>query len=82
MEFTFTLLQLEDYHIGKRAIRIRGQFTKETKNAYGTYQKGNLTKTLWLPRTFPLEQEQTLLQFLADKTAQIHGPRFIHYATK
>lgn len=70
VEFTFTLLQLENYHVGKRAIRIRGQFTKKTKDAYGTYQKGPFTKTLWLPRTFPLEQEQDLLEFLQNKTAQ------------
>ncbi len=39
VEFTFTLLQLKSYRVGKRAIRIRGQFTKKTKDAYGTYQK-------------------------------------------
>ena len=64
VEFTFTLLQLESYRVGKRSIRIRGQFTKKTKDVYGTHQKGHFTKTLWLPRTFPLEQEQILLEFL------------------
>lgn len=47
-------------------------FTKKTKDAYGTYQKGNFTKTLWLPRTFSLEQERALLKFLRDQTAQVH----------
>ena len=71
VEFTFTLLHLESYRIGKRAIHIRGQFAKKTKDVYGTYQKRNFTKTLWLPRTFPLKQEQALLQFLRDKTVQV-----------
>ena len=69
-EFIFTLLQLESYRIGKRAIHIRGQFFKKTKNSYGTSTKGPFIKTLWLPRTFPLEQEQALLEFLRDSTAQ------------
>ena len=72
VEFTFTLLQLESYRVGKRAIHIRGQFAKKTKDSYGTSKKGPFTKTLWLPRTFPLEQEQALLQFLHDKTAQVY----------
>ena len=67
VEFTFTLLQLERYRVGKRAICIRGQFTKKVKGSYGASQKGPFTKTLWLPRTFPLEQEQALLRFLHDK---------------
>ena len=71
-EFTFTLLQLESYRVGKRAIRIRGQFTKKTKDSYATNKKGPFTKTLWLPRTFTLEQEQALLQFLHDKTDHVH----------
>ncbi len=71
-EFTFTLLQLESYRVGKRAIRIRGQFTKKTKDSYATNKKGPFTKTLWLPRTFTLEQEQALLQFLHDKAAHVH----------
>ena len=68
VEFTFTLLHLESYHVRKRSIHIRGQFSKKIKDVYGTSQKGPFTKTLWLPRTFPLEQEQDLLQFLHDKT--------------
>ena len=64
VEFTFTLLQLESCRVGKRAIYIRGKFTKKTKDGYGTHQKGPFTKTLWLPRTFPVEQEQVLLEFL------------------
>ena len=32
VEFTFTLGRLEDYHVGKRSVRIRGQFTKKTKD--------------------------------------------------
>ena len=77
VEFTFTLLRLESYHIGRRSIRIHGQFTKKTKDSYGTRQKGPFTKTLWLPRTFPVEQEQVLLQFLHDKTAQVYASRLI-----
>lgn len=77
VEFTFLLLQLESCRVGKRAIRIRGQFTKRTKDSYGTRQKGPFTKTLWLPRTFPVEQEQVLLQFLHDKTAQVYASRLI-----
>ena len=64
VEFTFTLKHLTSYRIGKRAIRIQGQFTKTTKDVYGFYRKGPFSKTLWIPRTFPLEQEQALLQFL------------------
>ena len=82
VQFTFTLLQLESYRVGKRAIHIRGKFTKKTKDTYGAYQKGPFTKTLWLPRTFPLEQEQALLQFLRDKTAQVHSSRFARYTKK
>ena len=74
VEFTFTLGQLEDYHVGKRSVRIRGQFTKKTKDGYGTSQKGPFPKTLWIPRTFPVEQEQALLQFLKNKTLQVHQP--------
>lgn len=76
VEFIFTLLQLEDYHVGKRSICIRGQFAKRTQDAYGPSQKGPFIKTLWLPRTFPLEQEQALLKFLQDKAVQVHSPRF------
>ena len=72
VEFLFTLIHLESYRVGKRAIHIRGQFAKKTKDAYGTSKKGLFTKTLWLPRTFPMEQEPALLQFLRDKTAQVH----------
>ena len=72
VEFTFTLLRLESYHIGRRSIRIHGQFTKKTRDAYGSSQKKPFTKTLWLPRTFPVEQEQALLQFLHDKIAQVY----------
>lgn len=71
VEFTFTLLQLESYRVRKRAIYIRGEFMKKTKDAYGTHQKGPLTKTLWLPRTFQIGQEQALLQFLHEKTAHV-----------
>ncbi len=40
-------------------------------------EKGPFFKTLWIPRTFPAEQEQTLLQFWHDKTTQGHEPRRI-----
>ena len=72
VEFSFTLLQLKGYRVGKRAIHIRGQFAKKTKDAYGTRQTGPFSKTLWLPRTFPAEQEQALLQFLENKTAKVY----------
>lgn len=68
VEFTFTLLQLERCHVGKRTIYIRGLFTRKTRDSCGTYQKGPFTKTLWIPRTFPVEQEQALLQFLQEET--------------
>ena len=55
---------LENYSVGKRSIRIRGIFTRKTKDAYGTHQKNAFSKTLQLPRTFPAEQERILLDFL------------------
>ena len=70
VEFTFTLLRLESYHIGRRSIRIHGQFTKKTRDAYGSSQKKPFTKTLWLPRTFPIDQEQALLYFLQNQAAE------------
>ena len=70
VEFTFTLLRLESYHIGKRSIRVHGQFTKKTRDAYGSSQKKPFTKTLWLPRTFPIDQEQALLYFLQNQAAE------------
>ena len=75
-EFTFILIQLENYHVRKRAIYIRGQFTKTVKDAYGTHNKGPFTKTLWLPRTFLLEQEQILLRFLQEHTAAKNPPPY------
>lgn len=64
VEFAFVLLRLESCHVGKRSIRIRGQFTRKTKDAYGTHQKDAFNKTLWIPRTFPETQERVLLDFL------------------
>lgn len=64
VEFTFILLRLEGYSVGKRSIRIRGTFTRKTKDAYGTHQKNAFSKTLRVPRTFPVEQERILLDFL------------------
>lgn len=55
-EFDFTLLQLESCHVGKRSIRLRGQFDNKA------------TKTLYIPRTFPPEQEQILMEFLRGET--------------
>lgn len=75
--FTFTLLQLERCRVGKRAIHIRGQFMKETKDVYGTHKRGPLTKTLWPPRTFQAEQEQVLLLFLRDKASQVQEPLIV-----
>lgn len=70
VEFTFTLLHLESYRVGKRALHIRGQFAKMTQDRYGTRRKGPFSKTLWLPRTFPVEQEQAMLHFLQDRAAE------------
>lgn len=68
VEFAFVLLRLEGYSLGRRSIRIRGTFTRKTKDAYGTHQKNAFSKTLRIPRTFPVEQERILLDFLL-KTA-------------
>ena len=65
VEFAFVLLRLEAYSVGKRSIRIRGIFTRKTTDAYGTHQKSGFSKTLWIPRTFPAEQERILLDFLS-----------------
>lgn len=70
VEFTFTLLWLESYHIGKRSLRIRGLFAKKTQDSYGISQKSPFAKTLWIPRTFPSEQEQALLHFLQEQAAE------------
>ena len=64
VEFSFVLLRLEGYSVGKRSIHIRGTFTRKTKDAYGTHQKNTFSKTLRSPRTFPVEQERILLDFL------------------
>ena len=61
-------LTLEGYSLGRRSIRIRGTFTRKTKDAYGTHQKSAFSKTLRIPRTFSVEQERILLYFLL-KTA-------------
>ena len=68
VEFAFVLLRLEGYSLGRRSIRIRGTFTRKTKDAYGTHQKSAFSKTLRIPRTFSVEQERILLYFLL-KTA-------------
>ena len=49
---------------------------KRTQDAYGPSQKGPFIKTLWLSRTFPVEQEQALLKFLQNKAVQVHSLRF------
>lgn len=64
VEFAFVLLRLKEYSVGRRSICIRGIFTRKTKDAYGTHQKNAFSKTLWIPRTFPVEQERILLDFL------------------
>ena len=74
VEFTFTLLRLEDYRIGKRSIRIRGQFLKNSKDSYGVSRKGPFTKTLWIPRTFPAEQERILIQFFQNQMIRNTNP--------
>ena len=60
---------LEEYSVGRRSIRIRGTFTRKTKDAYGAHQKNAFSKTLWIPRTFPVKQEQILLDFLRKAAA-------------
>ena len=79
-----TLNGLQLLHQGGKPLStvsdIKGQLynlAERTKDSYGTRQKGPFTKTLWLPRTFPVEQEQVLLQFLHDKTAQVYASRLI-----
>ena len=69
VEFAFALLRLEEYSVGRRSIRIRGKFTRKTKDAYGIHQKSAFSKTLRLPRTFPVEQERILLDFLRNASA-------------
>lgn len=64
VEFAFVLLRLAGYSLGRRSIRIRGTFTRKTKDAYGTHQKSAFSKTLRIPRTFSVEQERILLDFL------------------
>ena len=71
VEFTFILLQPESCRVGKRIIRIRGRFIKETKDVHGISKKGPFSKTLRLPRTFPAEQEQALLRFLQNAMTQV-----------
>ena len=39
---------------------------RKGKDAYGAHQKNAFSKTLWIPCTFPVKQEQILLDFLAD----------------
>ena len=72
MEFAFVLLRLENYSVGKRSIRIQGTFTRKTKDVYGAHQKNAFSKTLWIPRTFPVKQERILLDFLR-KAATDHA---------
>ena len=60
---------MEEYSVGRRSIRIRGTFTRKTKDAYGAHQKNAFSKTLWIPRTFPVKQEQILLDFLRKAAA-------------
>ncbi len=69
VEFAFVLLRLENYSVGKRSIRIQGTFTRKTKDAYGAHQKNAFSKTLRLPRTFSVEQERILLDFLRNAAA-------------
>lgn len=64
VSFSFTLTQLISWRVGRRWIRICGQFQKTTQDVHGTSHKLLPRKTLYLPRTFSHEQEQALLQFL------------------
>lgn len=69
VEFAFVLLRLKNYSVGKRSIRIQGTFTRKTKDVYGAHQKNAFSKTLWIPRTFPVKQERILLDFLRKAAA-------------
>ena len=62
-ESTYQLVSLQSFRVYQRAIHIRGSFRIQTQDRYGldiTIKK----KALWIPRTFPVEQEESLLQFL------------------
>lgn len=63
-EFSFILTHLDSLIIKRRALWIKGAFIKKTCDAYGTHQKKLAHKRLWIPRTFSLKQEKTLISFL------------------
>ena len=63
-EFSFILTHLDSLIIKRRALWIKGAFIKKTCDAYGTHQKKIAHKRLWIPRTFSLKQEKTLISFL------------------
>ncbi len=66
VEFSYALISLESFHVGRRAISIRGEFLKTTSDLYGVRNKGPFSKNLHIPRTFTKSQEQTLLAFLQE----------------
>ena len=49
---------------GKTLYPYPGNIYRKTKDAYGTHQKSAFSKTLRIPRTFSVEQERILLDFL------------------
>ena len=63
-EFSFILTHLDSLIIKRRALWIKGTFIKKTCDAYGTHQKKIAHKRLWIPRTFSLKQEKTLISIL------------------
>ncbi len=67
VEFAFSLTRLEAWQANKRTLCICGQFIKTTKDSEGSKTTRSLRKTLWIPRTFPPEQEGELLAFLQAK---------------
>lgn len=71
-EFSFILIHLDSLIIKRRALWIKGTFIKKTCDAYGTHQKKIAHKRLWIPRTFSLNQEETLISFLKKMQDEQH----------
>lgn len=71
-EFSFILTHLDSLIIKRRALWIKGTFIKKTCDAYDTHQKKLAHKRLWIPRTFSLKQEKTLISFLKKMQDEQH----------
>ena len=52
VKFVFTLLSLESYRVGKRAICIRGQFSKKQKTSTEFIKKGLCERRCGFPALF------------------------------